>query len=348
MRDLQKHVTNDLEEYVQKFFLSRKSDDFTYISGLVGGKEPSTYAASPRLWNTAYKNLSIDAVFVAFDVRPEEKRNNFCKFIDDLGNKPNFRVLWVTDPYKKDMFNYLQQKNLKLDQIAQRVGAVNTLLKSENELIGYNTDGLGMVRNLSKVTDLKGKRILQIGAGGAGTAVAHEVTRRLDGGSFYILNRTVIKAKRIAEALEKADYNVEEIKWLGAKLDNVTKAELDESVKLNRGELEQILDKYGPNVDIIINMTTLSNPIPFKIARNIPSEVLFVDAKYAPEQIAPFKEVAGKTNHQFVNGLGMLFWQFIEAFQMAYSEELGDLSFGEDKATLNKCAQAIGYDITKS
>jgi len=54
---------------------------------------------------------------------------------------------------------------------ARKINAVNTLLHEENRLVGYNTDGCGALEALEEKVDLKGKRVLLLGAGGAARAI---------------------------------------------------------------------------------------------------------------------------------------------------------------------------------
>ncbi|MFQ5794830.1 MAG: shikimate dehydrogenase family protein, partial [Candidatus Bipolaricaulia bacterium] len=209
----QRFVTNDLVAELEKYFPEGSST----LCGIVGGRRPSSYSLSPSLWNTAYRILKIDAVYIAFDVSVEPDHNNLIAFIDRLVGDDRFRVLSITDPYKQTVLQHLNTRG-EVDGVARQIGAVNTIIRTEAGLCGYNTDGVGMARNLSSVIDLKEGRVLQLGAGGAGRAIAHGLTERMGNGVYYLLNRTVSRAKELAASLERADHRLE-IRPLGGAAD---------------------------------------------------------------------------------------------------------------------------------
>ncbi|NCC36600.1 MAG: hypothetical protein EOM24_31995 [Chloroflexia bacterium] len=75
----------------------------------------------------------------------------------------NIRGFSVTIPHKLEVMKYLDE----IDDVAQRIGAVNTIVNSSGKLKGYNTDWQGLVRCIEGHTTLAGKRISLLGAGGA-------------------------------------------------------------------------------------------------------------------------------------------------------------------------------------
>ncbi|MFQ5799730.1 MAG: hypothetical protein ACE5JU_09530, partial [Candidatus Binatia bacterium] len=125
---------------------------------------------------------------------------------------------------------------------------------------------------------------------------------------------------------ERADHRLE-IRPLGGAAD-----------RLRSEEIEGLIVRYGPQIDLLLNTTTLSRPISPETVRHIPEAVVFADAQYAAEAVGPFREIAEQTGHRFIDGLGMLFWQFVEAFQHAHG-----INLNEDRAVLKACATAIGY-----
>ena len=90
--------------------------------------------------------------------------------LEDFLRNGDFSGLNVTIPYKKDVIPYLDE----LSPVAQKMGAVNTIVRRENKLIGHNTDYFGfltMVR--ASGLEVKNKKALVLGSGGASnTAVA--------------------------------------------------------------------------------------------------------------------------------------------------------------------------------
>jgi len=86
----------------------------------------------------------------------ESELENFIK-------KKEFLGLNVTIPYKKQVFNYLDQ----IDETAQKIGAVNTIVNDGGFLTGYNTDAFGMQYMIERLkVEVKGKNVLILGSGG--------------------------------------------------------------------------------------------------------------------------------------------------------------------------------------
>jgi len=109
------------------------------------------------------------------------------------------RGLSVTLPHKKKALSLCDYS----DTLARRIGAANTMLRSGDGWRARNTDAAGFLSTLPKalglgdVSDLKGKRALLIGAGGAGRAAAHALADA--GMHLVILNRTESKARILAK-----------------------------------------------------------------------------------------------------------------------------------------------------
>jgi shikimate dehydrogenase len=102
----------------------------------------------------------------------------------------------VTVPFKEQAFRYARRKTVR----AEAAGAVNTLLFDEHGPLGDNTDGAGLVRDLmvNQKQTLAGKRILLMGAGGAGRGVIGPLLAEHPA-ALVLANRTVDKAQQLAE-----------------------------------------------------------------------------------------------------------------------------------------------------
>ncbi len=165
-------------------------DAKTRLYGVMG--HPIGHSLSPTMQNAAFKELGINAVYIAFDVRPENVENAI-RGIRALG----ISGMNVTMPLKESVLPYLDA--LSVD--AEEIGSVNTIV-NEGELMGYTTDGIGARKALERVTKLNGKNVLIIGAGGAGKAIAHEMAKTSE---VVVLNRTVEKAKALERFGVKGD-----------------------------------------------------------------------------------------------------------------------------------------------
>ncbi|MBW1866476.1 MAG: shikimate dehydrogenase, partial [Deltaproteobacteria bacterium] len=101
----------------------------------------------------------------------------------------------ITIPHKIDVMEYLDE----IDEMAIRIGAVNTILNSQGILKGFNSDWTGAMSALTKKTAIAGKKILIIGAGGAARAIGFGVVSK--GGKLTIANRTHKKGEKLAADL---------------------------------------------------------------------------------------------------------------------------------------------------
>ena len=187
LNDLQPLLTNSLD--LERLRGRR-------IAGILGDA-PSTYAKSPRLWNAAFQALELNATYVPFDV-PQGKLRQVLQL---LRASDAFLGGSVTVPYKKEAIPLLDE----VDPLTARIGAVNVIVRTpEGRLIGYNTDGLGGMQALRAAhgrSDLSSARVLLIGAGGAGQALAFFLWNEMVKGELVIANRTRASAQALAQRL---------------------------------------------------------------------------------------------------------------------------------------------------
>jgi shikimate dehydrogenase len=105
----------------------------------------------------------------------------------------------VTVPYKQAVIPYLQT----IDPLAEAIGAVNTLVRTEGGYKGYNTDMTGLLRAMySEGIRIREEKILILGAGGAARAVAFLCASE-GAGKVWILNRSIEKAEAVAEEVNR-------------------------------------------------------------------------------------------------------------------------------------------------
>src|SRR5512135_2805489 len=134
-------------------------DGHTKIYGILG--RPVTHSLSPVMHNAAFRELGLNAVYVAFPVTILSHAVAGLRGLDIQG-------VSVTIPFKEEVIPLLDE----LDPQAARIGAVNTVVNREGRLIGYNTDWLGAIKALKAKTGLKDQHVLLLGAGGASRAIA--------------------------------------------------------------------------------------------------------------------------------------------------------------------------------
>ncbi len=169
---------------------------------------PAGHTRSPAMHNAAFRALGIDAVYLAFDVPPDSLADAM-RGARALG----IRQLAVSLPHKLAVMEYLDS----VDETATRIGAVNTVTRVADRLVGTNTDWIGATRALERETELRGARAVVLGAGGAARAIVFGLLAR--GAEVTVLNRTPAHAEQLArdldasawdglEALDGIDYDV--------------------------------------------------------------------------------------------------------------------------------------------
>jgi shikimate dehydrogenase len=158
----------------------------TKLCAIIGN--PIEHSLSPLIHNTAFKHLKLNYVFLAFEV---EQLREAVMGIRAL----NLKGVSVTIPHKVEVMDYLDD----IEEVAQRIGAVNTILNQEGRLLGYNTDCSGAIKALEEKIELRGKKVMLLGAGGAARAIAFGLKGK--GADLTILNRTVKKAEVLASEL---------------------------------------------------------------------------------------------------------------------------------------------------
>lgn len=259
-----------------------KIDSHTVLYGVFG--DPIRHSRSPIMLNRAFQESGVNGVYAAFHVKPEEL-GDAVRGIKALG----YRGVNVTIPHKVDVMNYLDE----IDEGARIVGAVNTIVNDNGKLKGFNTDGIGYVRSLKEETgiELKGKRVLVLGAGGAARGVAYALAK--EGAScIYIANRTKERAIELANTI-------------GA---------FTETVGLGMDELTDVVD----HVEFVLNTTSAGmhpnvDELPMSLDLLRPHH-LVSDLIYNP-RITRFLREAEAIGARIHGGLGMFIYQGAYAFE---------------------------------
>jgi len=259
----------------------------TRVCAVIG--DPVEHSLSPCFQNAAFQHLGLDFVYVAFTVKAEELGNAIAG-IRSLG----FHGLNVTMPHKISVIQYLDD----LDENAEKVGSVNTILNRNGRLIGYTTDGVGAF-NALKYNDInpRGKKIVILGAGGASRSVSFALVKEAK--ELVILNRTVTRAEKLVSDLHS---------FIG------------EYAKVRSGGLtEENLRKELGDADILINATPVGmrpreDEMPLDEKYLHPDLAVF-DLVYNPIETKLLKE-ARRIGAKTINGLSMLIHQGAVSFEI--------------------------------
>ncbi|OIP80748.1 shikimate dehydrogenase [Candidatus Peregrinibacteria bacterium CG22_combo_CG10-13_8_21_14_all_44_10] len=158
--------------------------NMTHIYGIVA--HPVSHSLSPIMHNAAFKSLGIDAEYRAFDVKPEDL-GAFMKIL----YKENIYGLNISMPHKEAVMDYVET-----DDIAKDIGAVNTIFRENDKFVGTNTDWIGIIEPLLKRTELKDKKVMIVGAGGAAKAACYGLKKQ--GADVVVVNRTYDHAESLA------------------------------------------------------------------------------------------------------------------------------------------------------
>jgi shikimate dehydrogenase len=139
------------------------------LFGLVG--DPVAHSLSPFIMNRAFEMVGLDAVYVAFGVRPERLASSIAG-LASLG----VAGLNVTFPYKEEILYHIDA----LSSEAEIINAANTVVLYDDELHGFNTDAPGTANALQEFSavQIEGARVFIYGAGGSARAAAYGLLER--------------------------------------------------------------------------------------------------------------------------------------------------------------------------
>jgi len=243
---------------------------------------PVAHSLSPRIHAAFGRQTGIALEYAAMDAPPELFDAIVAEFAAEGGLGAN-----VTLPHK----NRAVSVCTTLTDRARRAGAVNTLVRTATGWEGDNTDGVGLVRDLTERQglDLRSRRTLLIGAGGAARGVAPAL---LDAGigDLYIVNRTPERADALADALAMPG-------------------------RVHPRYLRDI-DTLG-TFDLIVNATSAARAdglpsLPIALAN---PRTAAVDLSYGEVAIPFLAWARAAGSHDCIDGLGMLVEQAAESFQ---------------------------------
>ena len=243
---------------------------------------PVSHSLSPRIHAAFARQTGIALEYTAIDATPEDFDAVLAVFAAEGGVGAN-----ITLPHK----TRAAQTCTHLSEAAQRAGAANTLIRSATGWHGDNTDGVGLVRDLTERhgLDLRARRTLLIGAGGAARGIAPALLDALIG-DLYIVNRTPERADALADALALPG-------------------------RVHPRYLEDV-GTLG-NFDLVINATSAArdSALPSLPVNVIAPRGAAVDLSYG-EAAVPFLAWARSARaHDCIDGLGMLVEQAAESFE---------------------------------
>ncbi|MGR8981566.1 MAG: shikimate dehydrogenase family protein [Gammaproteobacteria bacterium] len=160
-----------------------------------------------RMFDAVYAHYGLHWQFWKCDVTSEDKIAAAIAGIKALG----FAGACITVPYKVVSIPHLDE----VDDDVRAIGAANYMTIKDGRLIGHNNDGKGVVKAIQKVTTIKGKRIVMLGAGGAGRAMAVELAWA-GASRLTLITRRESQGTEVAHTVTRASgVPAEWVQWTG-------------------------------------------------------------------------------------------------------------------------------------
>jgi len=253
----------------------------TKVTGLFG--YPVEHSLSPAMHNAAFEYLKLDYCYVTFSVRPDMLKDA-VQAIRALGLKG----VNVTVPHKENVIPFLDE----ISEEASFIGAVNTIKNDDGKLTGYNTDGRGFMQSLSDAgIDARDKKIIIVGAGGASRAIGYYLCK--EASEVHLFDVDDKKADSLKEHLNKLKGNV------------------------SLADAKSVKNKdFFSGIDIIINAT----PLGLKMDDPMPVDISLIDKSHVVCDLiykeTPLLREASMIGCKTMDGLGMLLWQGVFAFEV--------------------------------
>jgi shikimate dehydrogenase len=258
----------------------------TRICAIIG--EPVEHSLSPAMHNAAYKKMGLDYLYLPLLV----KSAHLKQAVEGL-RALNFRGFNVTMPHKVSIIPLLDS----LDSLAEKIGAVNTVVNENGELRGSNTDGPGFLQALLEHgVEPEGKNTVVLGAGGASRAISYVLARR--GARLTILNRKL------------------ELDWAD-DIAGFIRADLGVAVKVMELGVAQLKSALA-GAEILVNATSVGMS-PDVANSLVPAEMLrdgmtVYDVIYTPLKTRLLQEAAA-AGCRTISGVDMLAWQGVLCFE---------------------------------
>ena len=227
--------------------------------------------------NRAFVDLKLDVAVSPLSIKPDD----LADMLDMIRRIDNVVGFGVTIPHKIDVVELVDE----LTDAARDIGAVNFVRRdADGRLVGHNIDGEGFLAGLAEHrVEVRGKSVLQVGAGGVGRAIAFALAGA-GTGPIHLLNRNTERARQLADAIRERNPQA--------------------AIRVHADEAGLPDETF----DLVVNATSLGmhdgDVMPVSPARLAPSstvaEVIMTPA------ITPMLAAAGKIGCRTVPGLAMM------------------------------------------
>ena len=269
------------------------------LTGLLG--YPLKNSRSPRMHNVSFSALGLAYVYLAFEIE-----DGYLPGALEAMKALHAQGFNVTMPHKQKVLQYLDE----VDPAARMIGAVNTVYNDNGKLKGFNTDGIGFVKGLSEEGfDLMGKRVVLIGAGGAGRAVGVQVA--LSGAADMAIFD--VEVEKVNELLSTIHENIKSVNAWGEVYNEAVIVEAVKNADILIDCTPLGMDKVITNAlgqeENLIEKSTVNDPSAFR------PDLFVVHIVYVPLETKLLK-MAKEAGCKTMNGIPMMIWQGAEAFEI--------------------------------
>lgn len=271
----------------------------TKLMALIG--TPIGHSGSPAMYNYCFEKDQLDYAYVAFDIDIPQVEQ-FIQSAKVLG----FKGFNITMPCKQEVVKYMDELSLA----ARLIGACNMVTIEGDKMTGYNTDGVGFVENLRAYgVDVKGKKIVIVGAGGAGIAI--QVQCAIDGASeISVFNP---KDEFFENAVKKAEEIQKEIPACHMNVYDLA----DEALFKNEVAQSAILINATKAGMSPMQDTTIVNDV--SVFRE---DLVVADVVYNPKETKLMREAKEAGCKTVIGGVGMLVRQGAVNYHLYTGKEM--------------------------
>ncbi|RYY36993.1 MAG: shikimate dehydrogenase [Sphingomonadales bacterium] len=244
--------------------------------------DPISHSKSPAIHGFWLKALGIEAEYRAAHVKPEA----LAAYFESRQADPDWRGCNITIPHKQAALDLVEDRG----DVRGSIGAINTVIREGEALIGTNTDAGGFYAPIAGL-DLEGKHAVVIGAGGAARAILFALSK-LGVGRVTVMNRNVLKAAALLASF-------------GLKGDAVP------------------LGSPLPAAGLVVNASALGMigqpPLTIDLSP-LPEDAVVYDIVYAPLETDLLAQARAR-ELDTVDGLDMLIGQAALAFELFFGVE---------------------------
>jgi shikimate dehydrogenase len=272
--------------------------------GLIG--YPLKHSISPH-----FQQAALD--YYGLDIRYEAWETTLADLPDIVKNlrQPQNVGANVTVPYKEEVLPLLDG----IDDLADSIGAVNTIVKENDKLLGCNTDAYGFIEALDKERhfDPKGKKVVMLGAGGVARAV-----------SFVLVQRKIASLAITDGIFERACALAEN---LVGHIEEASPRSKGSELSISAFQWQNLgLARTFADCDLVIHCTTIGmkdsaqegqSPLSAEV---IPRNTLIYDVVYNP-RLTPLLRLAQLAGANILGGLPMLVYQGAASFKLWTGKE---------------------------